>query len=287
MADIIYKGKVIKGVHGVAFPSANGGEAVFGEGGSSVDVEALSVTANGEYTAPTGKAYSPVTVNVPWNWMGENVELVDGEIWSVNKKLKDTDYATWTPSTTAIDLVTSAYIPDITVDLGNYEYIIHWTFESYFVYAAGTPQNTMVNRFVREDFIALFKRPYNYDALTQQLYNGNTGGAIATSMVMDYFASNGSRSINTSAGSSGVFVRSVSTPSMFGGVTSDITTVKIQNPRIGAACNAATFSTASAAAVDQNNSGFIAKGELYRTSIGGMMRKVTEMAVNHYFNPLT
>lgn len=33
-------------------------------GGSSVDVEALSVTENGTYTAPTGKAYSPVTVAV-------------------------------------------------------------------------------------------------------------------------------------------------------------------------------------------------------------------------------
>lgn len=35
-----------------------------GGGGSSVDVESLSVTENGTYTAPTGKAYSPVTVNV-------------------------------------------------------------------------------------------------------------------------------------------------------------------------------------------------------------------------------
>ena len=35
-----------------------------GGGGSSVDVESLSVTANGTYTAEEGKAYSPVTVNV-------------------------------------------------------------------------------------------------------------------------------------------------------------------------------------------------------------------------------
>lgn len=35
-----------------------------GGGGSSVDVESLSVTENGTYTAPTGKAYSPVNVNV-------------------------------------------------------------------------------------------------------------------------------------------------------------------------------------------------------------------------------
>lgn len=34
-------------------------------GGSSVTVEPLVVTANGTTTAPSGKAYSPVTVNVP------------------------------------------------------------------------------------------------------------------------------------------------------------------------------------------------------------------------------
>lgn len=34
-------------------------------GGSSVTVEALSATENKTYTAPEGKAYSPVTVNVP------------------------------------------------------------------------------------------------------------------------------------------------------------------------------------------------------------------------------
>ncbi len=34
-------------------------------GGGGVTVEALSVTANGTYTAASGKAYSPVTVAVP------------------------------------------------------------------------------------------------------------------------------------------------------------------------------------------------------------------------------
>lgn len=41
------------------------GKAASGGGGSSVDVEPMSVTENGTYTAPAGKAYSPVTVNVP------------------------------------------------------------------------------------------------------------------------------------------------------------------------------------------------------------------------------
>lgn len=34
-------------------------------GGGDITVEALSVTENGTYTASSGKAYSPVTVNVP------------------------------------------------------------------------------------------------------------------------------------------------------------------------------------------------------------------------------
>lgn len=34
-------------------------------GGGGVTVNPLSVTENGEYTAPDGEAYSPVTVNVP------------------------------------------------------------------------------------------------------------------------------------------------------------------------------------------------------------------------------
>lgn len=36
-----------------------------GGGGSSVTVESLTVATNDTYTAPAGKAYSPVTVNVP------------------------------------------------------------------------------------------------------------------------------------------------------------------------------------------------------------------------------
>ena len=36
-----------------------------GGGGGDITVESLSVTANGTYSAPTGKAYSPVEANVP------------------------------------------------------------------------------------------------------------------------------------------------------------------------------------------------------------------------------
>ena len=49
----------------IDIPSLLMGKALgSGGGGGGGEVEALSVTENGTYTAPTGKAYSPVTVNV-------------------------------------------------------------------------------------------------------------------------------------------------------------------------------------------------------------------------------
>lgn len=51
--------------------------AIYGEasggGGSSITVEPLTVTQNGTTTAPSGKAYSPVTVNVPQPSGTENI----------------------------------------------------------------------------------------------------------------------------------------------------------------------------------------------------------------------
>ena len=51
-----------------------------GGGGSSVTVEALTATENKVYTAPSGRAYSPVTVNVPRGGVGvaaSDVNFVD------------------------------------------------------------------------------------------------------------------------------------------------------------------------------------------------------------------
>lgn len=53
-------------------------------GGPSIEVEALSVTENGTYTAPEGKAYTPVTVEVP-------------DVPAVLETLSVTENGTYTP----------------------------------------------------------------------------------------------------------------------------------------------------------------------------------------------
>ena len=40
-------------------------EATSGGGGSGITIEPITITQNGTTTAPSGKAYSPITVNVP------------------------------------------------------------------------------------------------------------------------------------------------------------------------------------------------------------------------------
>lgn len=45
-------------------------------GGSSITVEPLTVTQNGTQTAPSGKAYSPVTVNVPNSYTTSDIGKV-------------------------------------------------------------------------------------------------------------------------------------------------------------------------------------------------------------------
>ena len=72
----------MEGIHLMDMLSFLMGKACGGSGGgSSVTVEALAATENKTYTAPEGKAYSPVTVNVPAG--GGGLEYEEG---------------TWTPS---------------------------------------------------------------------------------------------------------------------------------------------------------------------------------------------
>lgn len=52
--------------------------------GSSVDVQALSVTENGTYTAPSGTAYSPVTVNVSGGGGGSSYTLLASQEFEVS-----------------------------------------------------------------------------------------------------------------------------------------------------------------------------------------------------------
>ena len=67
-----------------------------GGGGSSITVESLSVSANGIYSAPTGKAYDPVTVAVPQPSGTINI-TENGEVNVASYSLASVSVPTFTP----------------------------------------------------------------------------------------------------------------------------------------------------------------------------------------------
>lgn len=100
-----------------------------GGGGSSVIVESLSVTQNGTYTAPTGKAYSPVTVNVSGGGGGSvkmGVLRPDAELvqrWTYDRYLvQDEDIAIPSYSTSAQTMVGTTNLQTFAPDYDTYDY---------------------------------------------------------------------------------------------------------------------------------------------------------------------
>lgn len=61
-------------------------------GGSSITVEPLTVTQNGTTTAPSGKAYSPVTVNVPNSYSSSDFGKVVAHKDGVYQLTEQTSY---------------------------------------------------------------------------------------------------------------------------------------------------------------------------------------------------
>lgn len=81
---------------GANFKAGRYAWAIYGEasggGGSSITVEPLTVTQNGTQTAPSGKAYSPVTVNVPNSYSGSDLAKVVKNINGVYQLTEQTSY---------------------------------------------------------------------------------------------------------------------------------------------------------------------------------------------------
>ena len=92
-------------------------------GGSGVNVQSLSVTENGTYTAPSGVAYSPVFVDVQQG--GNSGESVNKLVQVINKTVteitaEDLDGATNMPSNffKECKALTSIIIPDSVTEIG-------------------------------------------------------------------------------------------------------------------------------------------------------------------------
>lgn len=283
MADILYKGNAIKGVRGVAFPAVGGGEAVFYEkqkSGPSVEVEELSVTANGEYTAPSGKAYSPVTVSVPWDFMGVDAEKVSTP-FTHTYALEDTDYVEPT-GTTAQVIVPSSDLTAVAINTGDYEYILRWMLEFDPVFTSGVTTKALPIRQVVIIYQNIFKRPYNKTAYDADNWNSNTCATMGTIPAIIYYNTSGTVTVGYTA-SYGVYDAAVA--ATFSSSTSNTPNLTMKTPTISMRTNNTYFNTARAPYFDTENTKIKLTGELWRMSKGGEFRSMYGQAVDLLRNP--
>lgn len=202
-----------------------------------------------------------------WSWMGENPTLAKDygttKVW-----LKDTGYATWTPSTTSTKIADSVNLEACTgMNYDDYDYIIVGKVHSHFEYGSGATGTAQPSDY----YVVYYNYIYGINSNKENMDNGTINNAT-------------SRSIN---GQSGLFYLNTAGVQSFGNYSYGVTvytapsltvnysfgTVTPKSPQMNAVCNASYFSTDNAVAVNQNTSYYEYRVLIYRvnhwTSDGG------------------
>lgn len=233
-----------------------------------VDVVSVDITTNGTYTAPSGKAYSPVNVNVhpPYWCIGKNHTLLRTEL-KPKVYLKDTDFATWTPSTNTAIIVPTTEEFTFVADMLNYDYMLCIQFYAHLYYDDGAQQKGMFIEGTSESWSAMYRYPSNYAQLLD--HNWNTNGAnpaIQTVSSTHYYAANGGETVVNSLAYG--ITCNVQMPTVSSTTGADNPTWTVKSPNIQARCHDSYFNLTNAGYVNQNTSYYQLKYILYRVDYG-------------------
>ena len=249
-----------------------------------ITVNSLSVTQNGTYTAPTGTAYSPVTVTVSGGggacpWAGPNGTLVQ-TYNNVSYTLAQTGFATWTPSTTQTQILASQTLGTISIaDYLTYDYYIVTEFDFVPVYLAGATLQATPERFVA----TYVSTRYGYFSTLSDLETGTLNGRGGTTFVNAaayiYYNNSGAEAM-LSGNTNGIYPANNYYPTTSG------TTMTVATPIVYAKCHASYFATDRAAELDQTKSKFTIATRVYKTERASGKTYPWERISYIYNNPL-
>ena len=202
-----------------------------------------------------------------YNFLGKNMELLT-TYPTVTTKLSETTYPTWTASTTAKSIKSSTNAGTISANVVDYEYYVRWlvTFD-----AAYNENATMVAIPVRE-CVELWQGVVRRGGTLAKINAGtyDTLGAITlyTAPFTDYYNSSGTHTFAHSA-SYGFYPSA--TAIGISSTTSNTPTLTMKRPSFNARCSTTYFDISRYGDIDQTNSLFKVKGEVYRVDIGSSL----------------
>lgn len=260
--NIVLKGTTYNGVESITLPVSGGGDATFVET-SDADAVAADIAQNKTAYVNGSKITGTASGGGNWTWMGENPTKVQTYV-EEKVYLKDSAYATWTPSTTATAATTSGALTAYTTNYSNYDYIIFYRFHTHFEYSTIT--NARIDDWYYVRVFNTYGISSNLTNMTSGTINSATYENMTAKIGMFYTNTSGVDSYTTQT-SYGVYVNSISAPS----VTSS--SIIPYSTAISMRCNNTYFSITSADAVNQNTSYYEQTVELWRvnkgTSLGG------------------
>lgn len=229
-------------------------------GASYSDVPAVTLPQTGGGTATFYE----------YNWMGKMPEFVS-TVYTNEVALEDTDFATWTPSTTAATIISSVDATTFSADFANYEYIIKWETSIDFVLESGATTKAQLIWEGADQYQILCKRPSSLVNIGAMNFNGNVCFTYYTVPFMQYYNTSGVATYTHSI-SYGIYPVLVS--STFASSTANTTTVTVKTPSVSTRCYKSYFATARAPEVDQTNTKIKRVGKLYRIKIEGAVRSM-------------
>lgn len=232
------------------------------------DIATAIRAGNGTNTTYRPSEMADAIVELSGNWLGKNPEFVK-QIYSLDTTLDTTNYATWTPSTTATTIKAAQTLTTKeTLDMSKYDYIFYWicicdiAYNNSWIPAKGSAlkQATVYTQ-------GVFQRPTGVTETENEVYDLTASQQDSQSLSwLKYYSS--ATNISVINGTySPCYISGVTAPT-FNSTSSLEPIMTIKTPVLTARCHATYFTTAVAAQVDQENTTIKMKGYLYRVKRG-------------------
>lgn len=217
-----------------------------------------------------------------WTWMGKNPTFVKNLI-NTKVYLKDSDWANWTPSTTAQTITASASVSQETLDLNGYSNIITMRFHTHFEYDSSSTGKNLINDYYFSNGYCYDSYCGNLNEMTLNEPSTTVQTVLSNNYGIFYKDSNGGNSFRKN--NYGLYVSSWVVGSGSSGTNSY--TISVSTPSISARCNSTYFTTANASAVNQDTSYYEMKMEIWKvaantTTAGGAVGLIRDMWKNGF-----
>ena len=235
-----------------------------GGGGGSITVESLSVTTNGTYTAPTGKAYSPVTVNVSgggdtWSWMGRNPTKVQ-TFTSEHVLFKDTDFASWTWTTTNTTIRAAQTLGSISMN-NAYDYILLYRYYAHYDYGNWSPTYA-ITEYAMTGATGLIRYANSTSSIQQETTSAFLTTSFGTTGNVAYYYNSSGTLAGKGDVTYGLYMQNMNMPSV------SFNTATFTSPILYARGYSSYFTSPALSNLDMEASYFDTSAEVWRVDTG-------------------